>query len=415
MEHCLDELPVLEAAGRRFRNVYEVQRALIRHYALRNYLSTDAAGLPVITDTYLQAFVKSRVQFRRQGASQPSLDERTQRCRAIITTAPGETASAWELFNDQVRLQEDMTALQYNDPAAEAAYQWYPALSFITDLEQQEQPYTFPPAFNGYYDNRPFARLTPSWLLPLTDAEKARYTFETLYTPANTTRIKLLFRDRQDAETLQAIAGEQIPVDHFEFDGQTYPADQASGLLTALNAALAQEEAWLYEQDCFAFRFHYTQALEKGENQRKAMLQLYEKVVPHQERMQQMSEVVTRIVDCSSILLSSPQLRPEEMFAWLEMLDIAVDQFHEQLKGLFQYLHVIHTWDIKVQEDFLEFTKYRKHYHQDGFIPRIPEIRQLQDFSITLLEQYNNYVLTAGKAYLDLLLELSPEIIVHEY
>jgi hypothetical protein len=412
MERCLDELPALDARGLRFRNLYEVQGALTRRYAARNYLSTDNDGLPLITDTYLQTFVKGRVQFRRQGASQPGLDERLQRCKAIMATDTGERASAWELFNDQVRLQEAMTALQYGEGTAPENQQWHTVQAFIAELDQQELQYAAPAAFSGYYDNRLFTQLASSWKQPMTDEEKAVYTFDALYAPANTTRIKLYFRDRHDLETLEAIAEQQIPVSHFEFDGQTYAAAQAAQLMTALSATVAREEAWLHAHDCLAFRFHYTQALEKGSQQAQAMLQLYEQVGLHQEMAEQLGEVVTGTVDHHAMLFDAQQETKEYMDALDDILKADYRRFKALIEILCQYPEVVSHWDEELQAKVTDFIQQAA--SKPG-VRRKGPLLTVEDVGAQVLNQYDNYVALIRKNYLDLVLELSPQTIVHEY
>jgi len=402
MERCLDELPGLDTQGLRFRNLYEAQGALARRYALRNYLSADAAGLPLITDTYLQTFVKSRVQFRRQGASQPGLDERMQRLGAIAAADTEERSSAWNLFNDQVRLQEDMTALQYGEEPVQGDQQWYTVAAFLAGLEQQELQYQSPAAFSGYYDNRLFTQPGPAWKQPMTDEEKALYSFDTLYDPANTIRIKLYFRDRQDLETLEAIAERQIPVSHFEFDGQTYSAVQASQLMTTLRDAVTQEEAWLQAHDCLAFRYHYTRALEKDSQQAQGMLQLYEQVVLHQEMAEQLGEVVTGTVDHHTMLFDADQETMEYMDALDDILKADYHRFRSLIEILCQYQDVVSHWDEALRAKVTDFIYDRS-------------TLTVEDLGTQVLHHYDNYVALTRKAYLDLVLELSPQIIVHEY
>ena len=412
MERCLDELPGLDTQGLRFRNLYEAQGALTRRYATRNYLSADAAGLPLITDTYLQTFVKSRVQFRRQGASQPGLDERTQRVGAIAATDSGERASAWDLFNDQVRLQEDMTALQYGEEPVQEDQQWYTIAAFLTELEQQEQQYQSPAAFSGYYDNRLFTPLKPVWKQPMTDEEKAMHTFDALYDPANTIRIKLYFRDRQDLETLEAIAERQIPVSHFEFDGQTYSAVQASQLIITLSDAVAQEEAWLQAHDCLAFRYHYTRALEKDLQQAQGMLQLYEQVVLHQEMAEQLGEIVTGTVDHQAMLFDAGQETMEYMDALDDILKAGHRRFKALIEILCQYQDVVSHWDEELRA---KVTNFIQQAESKPGIRREHPLVIAEDVGTQVLHHYDNYVALKRKAYLDLALELSPQVIVHEY
>ncbi|WP_298731794.1 hypothetical protein [uncultured Chitinophaga sp.] len=402
LERCLDELPGLNARGLRFRNLYEAQGALIRRYAAHNYLRTDAAGLPLITDTYLQTFVKSRVQFRRQAASQPGLDERTHRIKIIRAADTAEKASAWDLFNERLRLQEEMTARQYGATTLPENQQWYGVTDFMAALQQAEQQYAAPAAFSGYYDNRLFTPLTADWKQPLTEAEKALYTFDALYDPANSIRIRSYFRDRLDLETLEAIAERQIPLSHFEFDGQTYPAAQAAPLIMELSAALTREEAWLQAHDCLAFRYHYTRALQKGTAPAQQLLQLYEQVILHQEMAEQLGAIVADAVDRHTMFTDADLPSTEYLAAMDDILQADYHRFRGLIEILCQYQEVVNHWDEELREKVKELIQERS-------------MLTVEDVGPQVLQQYDNYVALTRKAYLDLVLEFSPQTIVQEY
>lgn len=412
MENCMQELRRLEAEGLRFRNLYEAQRALIRRYTVRHYLAADTAGLPVITDTYVQTFIKSRIQFRSQGASQPGLEERAQKCRAIAAPDTGITTSAWELFNNPVRLQEEVTMLQYASGPGD--YQWHSVAAFIAGLEQQELQYALPPAFKGYYDNRPFTQLTAAWKRPLADAERDAYTFEQLYAPAHAVRIKMYFRDQQDVETLEGIAGGQIPVGQFEFDGETFTAAQAPELLSTFRSAVAQEETWLHEHDRLVFRFHYTRALEKGSLRAQAMLQLYEKVVRHQEMAAQLGEVAASILDYTGLWQGARTKKADEdPDAVSALIGTEQEKLARLLEKLCQDQDAMSYWDEEVQVRAGNFLRYRGNYPDE--ISNWRQITTTDELCAMVLEQHDNYVALIKKRYLDLVLELDPQTIVHEY
>src|SRR5690606_37328090 len=108
-------------------------------------------------------------------------------------------------------LQETMTAMIYDrELPAHKSYHWYTPQELLTELEQQYRQLAFPGAFHHYYDNRPFTALTPACQQPLPKAELSRHSMASLYAPSYAGQIRQLFRNRQDAETLQAIASDQI-------------------------------------------------------------------------------------------------------------------------------------------------------------------------------------------------------------
>jgi Zn-dependent protease with chaperone function len=416
LNNCLHELPALAAGGRRFRNLYEAHSAWLRHYTLQNHLLPDAAGLPVISDVYLQAFVKSRVQFRSRSASQPGMEEREQRYRAAAVERPLQTSGAWELFHEPLRLQEDLTTLLYRHemPGSEV-YQWYTGQELTADLERRYHQHSFPRAFKGYYDNRPFSVLTGAWRQPLSPSELNRLTLDGLYTSANTLRIRQFFRDRQDAETLQAIAGREIPVAFFEFEGQSHPAAEAPELLAAMLAAVERQANWLQAQDALAFRFHYTRALSKGSGQAQIMMQLYESVLLHQEKAELLGELAARIVQCVGVLFATPDITMEEALPWFDILDAESSQFKLLLQDMWQHQAILSAWEPELKQKAAHFLWHSNNYLEDN-TPRVQEIGLLQEICAAVLEHYNNYVQFIKKWYLDFVLELevpSPRSTLH--
>lgn len=411
LDQCLHELPPLAAARLRFRNLYETHGAMLRHYAARNHLSTDATGLPVITEVYRHSFVRSRVQFRSKGASQPGLEEREARCIAAAVDGPLLSQSAWELFPEPARLQENMTMLLYNQgPGACEEYEWCDTASFMLGQEQRYHQYEFPRAFNGYYDNRPFPALTPAHRQPLTTAELAQCGFDTIYAVEHAIRIKQLFRDLHDAETLLAISEGQMAVTRFEFDGHSYPAAGAAALLGTLQAAVQQQANWLQAHDSLAFRFHYTRAMLQGKEQ--TMLQLYESVLQHQAKAQLLSDQVARIVHCTGMLFSVPDVTMEEALPWFDILDAESGQFRTLLKELWQQPAVVAGWEAGLKQQAAHFLS-RQYSYLDDHTPRFQEIQLLQEISGAVLEHYNNYVTFARKRYLDFVIEINPQASIH--
>ncbi len=398
-EHCLHKLPALAAQQRRFHNLYRVHSALLHHYAAQHNMTLDAAELPMITDDYPQDILRSRIQFRQQQALQPNREERERWYRQAAIDRETDTTSSWGLFNNPEQLQETMTRLVYSQEAPEeASYQWYTPQAFITDLEQRQRQYELPVIFNNYYDDRPFAILTPLCLQPLTPAEQATISFDSLYAPSHAAQIRQLFRNRQDIETLEAIASGEIQVRVFEFNGNALPASEAVGLLAMLTDETSRLDTWLQEQDCLAFRYHYTHAL--ADNTAHALRQRYERILQHQDKMQQLEAQCTMILHCISTLFGATGITVEEALPWFEMLEEESRIFRSLLQELWQHPDLLPAIDTELEQQILQFLQQPDHY-LDGHTPRVTEIQLLHDVSAAMLEVYSGCIRVMKKEYLE--------------
>jgi|GEM_PF-659145 len=399
-EHCLHKLPLLAEKQLRFRNLYAAHRTYLHHYALQNGLTLDAARLPVVTDTYLQSFIKSQVQFRQQGATQPDREERELRCQAAGVVRETATGSAWELFHNPAGLQETITAMIYDrELPAHGSYQWYTPQELLTELEQQRRQLAFPAAFHQYYDNRPFTSLTPACQQPLPGAELSRHNMASLYAPSYARQIRQLFRNRQDAETLQAIASGQITARAFEFRGQPYPAASAGQLLATLQADIVQQEAWLQAQDRLAFRVHYTRALHHGPGQAQDLLQKYRLVLLHQEKAQLLEMQVSRIIHCTGDLFGATGITMEQARPYFDMLEEESARFRQQLQELWQSPDLADAWKPELHQKISSFLQQPASYPDKG-VPLVAAIQLLHEICVAVPEHYHHFVTGLQQQYL---------------
>ncbi|GAA0524535.1 M48 family metallopeptidase [Chitinophaga japonensis] len=399
-EHCLHKLPLLAEKQLRFRNLYAAHRTYLHHYALQNGLALDAARLPVVTDAYLESFIKSQVQFRQQGAAQPDREEREQRCQAAAVVQETATGSAWELFHNPAGLQETMTAMIYDRGLpAHGSYHWYTPQELLTELEQQYRQLAFPGAFHQYYDNRPFTALTAACQQPLAEAELSRHSMASLYAPAYARQIRQLFRNRQDAATLQAIAAGEIRAGAFEFRGQPYPAASAGHLLDILQADIAQQEAWLEAQDHLAFRVHYSRALHQGRGQAEDLLQKYRRVLQHQEKAQLLETQVSRIIHCTGDLFGATGITMEQARPYFDILEAESARFRQLLQELWQNPELANAWEPELRQKTGRFLQQPASYLDSG-IPLVTAIQLLHEICVTVPEHYHHYITRLQQQYL---------------
>ncbi len=403
-EHCLLQLPEMARQQRRFGNIYEVHRSLIRLYATQHEIALDAHQLPLVTNSYFSSFLSSRVQLPDQWATHPSRQEREERYIAANISKTVRPESAWQLFEHAEELQERMSAL-LSQPFIQPSSQYvpYPVEHFIADTATRIKDYSMPAVFNDYYDNRPFPVLPDSNMIPLTNEQMATLSISTLYAEDNVQRLRAYFRDIQDAETLHAIQLGQIKTRYFEFEGRQYPANAAGHVRAKLQTSIRKESEWLQAHDTLAIHYHYTVAFQKDPACAKELLEQYFKLLEHQGICRQLNDIVARILHSISILFSEQGLTMATAQPYFDSLADEGTLLRKLLLRMKQLPETTDGWTDALQEKINHFLRYNYSY-VNGNEPVMEEITNLHEISTTVMEQYNNSIILMKKAWLEAVL-----------
>jgi len=408
LDHCFHKLPDLAERALRFSNIFMTQRAMIRYHATQNHLALDTAGLPVITDNYFQTFLKSRVQLREQWTSHISREAREAHYLAAAVQCKPVSISAWNLFNEPENIQEHMTSLVYNftTHAGEAPFTEMTPGAYIEELSHRHRLYEYPKAFNDYYDNRPFAGINGEFTRLLTQEEIKAGSLQDLYHPENIARMRAFYRDRQDAETLQAISSGQFQTSYFEFDGQKYSAARARQLARMLSAHVAAEEIWLQQHDQRAFQYHYSIAMQRSPATAVLLMEKYTQILQYQQTGHQLNEQVIRIIHCISLLFNSGAEGMESLQALFDELSAGCRGFRRIMETL-QQGKLFLNFPEDMEERLKRFNEHDCSFVQD-MVPDYVAIQELHEISSATMEHFSNSIILLKKAYLEFILSLEP-------
>jgi Zn-dependent protease with chaperone function len=403
-ENCLQELPELAEEQLKFLNIYEVHTAMIRYYATRNNVPLDAEQLPLITDDYFRTFLRSQVQLRDQWASHPTREERERRYTAANVPSITVHESAWTLFNHKEQLQEAMSGLIYQLEVPDSDHcDWYTAGDFITDLEIRQLLYALPDEFHEYYNNRPFPSVDIASLQPLPAEMMEQLSFETLYNPDNGLRMRRYFRNRQDAETLQAIADGGIQTKYFEFAGQQYQASHARVKMKELLKIIESDGEWLLQQDHIAFSYHYTLALQHGPAAAHELKEQYLLVYQHEQNASRLSDIVVKIMHSISIIFGTSSISIKKAQPYFDMLRQGSEELRVFLKALTTESIITSLWQPILQAQITHFLSNDYVYLLENE-PVASEIENIHTIISDVQKHYNNSILLIKKALLEMML-----------
>jgi Zn-dependent protease with chaperone function len=403
-ENCLQELPGLVEEQLKFQNIYEAHIAMIRYFAGRNNVPLDHEQLPLITDDYFRTILRSQVQLRDQWASHPTREERER--RYLAANIPSQTIheSAWTLFNNKEQLQEGMSALIYQLEVPESDNcELYSPDDFIDDLEVKQLLYAMPDEYHEYYDNRPFPTIELTNLEPLPATQMEQLSFESLYNPEKGLRIRRYFRNRQDAETLQAIAEGDIQTRYFEFAGQQHPASYARVELKELQKAILLDGDWLLEHDYLAFSYHYTLAFEQNLNAAAELIEQYRMVNMHEQNASRLSDIVVKIMHSISIIFGTTGISIKKAQPYFDMLRQGSNELQVFLRALSNDMLITDLWQPLLQSQINHFLSYNYTYLLDNE-PVASEIENVHAIISAVQAHYNNSILLIKKSLLEMML-----------
>lgn len=404
LDHCFHKIPDLSDKSLRFDNIFQVQQALIQYYAIQHHLLPDDAGLPVITDNYFQTFLKSRVQLREQWTSHLVREARENHFREAAVSCNALQLSAWALFTDPEQIQQKMTDLVYalSTPAA-SNFEEITAAEYISELSTRHQLYEFPTVFNDYYDNRNFSDFNENFLQPLSIAELANQSTDSIYNPEWVLKMRAFYRDRQDAEMLEAISKGEIKTRYFEFDGQKYSAPRARQLSRMLGEQVDKEQEWLKQHDQLAFRYHYTIARQESQEIADLLVEQYTEILKYQQSGQHLNNQVIKLIHCISLIFNSGDQHPADLY---ETLSAECWNFRMLLNQITNS-PIYHSFPEEMDDKIRAFREQGCRFIND-MVPDYVAIQSLHEVSSSLMEHYNSGIILLKKTYLDFLLTLEP-------
>jgi Zn-dependent protease with chaperone function len=407
-DDCLYQLKEQADQERKVLNIYDAHRALIRYHAACNNLLLDNEQLPVITDDYFKTFLKGQVQLRNQWATHPSREERELRYLKADIPSVTEHDLAWTLFNNPQQLQEEISAIIYKLEIPESdTCEWMDAEDFIMEVEAKRLIFALPENFHDYYDNRPFPAIDLENLKRLPDEEFDNLSFYSLYTPENTRRIRRYFLNRQDAETLQAIAKGDINIKTFEFQGIQHPSSAAKILIPDLQKAIELDGEWLLQNDLLAFRYHFTLAIRLGDDKAPYLVEQCRQFQLHESHVVWLDAIVAKIMENITYIFGADQISVKKAIPYFEKLSAACRELQAFLDQYTNDNEIAAYWGEPLHTQILDFVFSDCIYMRDHE-PLNAEIEHVHAIVSAIPELFYNSLRRKKKELLETMLPTTP-------
>lgn len=224
----------LLASERAPLNCYVGQRVEAAHFADVHRLPLHQ-GLPFVTREFMENRQPARVNFKNQWASHPTREEREDNLQAVGLIAPVQQESAWSIFQNPVLLQQQLTTFLYR--GLNIKVQNIEDESFAKMIQEERAHRKLPDLYEGYFDGH--AIYTDKWEAAALAASPRALepdVYQQLFAENLDEKITAL---QQDVYTLKMITEGQVDTKTFDFDGQKYPAEQASDICRQIEKDIA--------------------------------------------------------------------------------------------------------------------------------------------------------------------------------
>ncbi|HVV04479.1 MAG TPA: M48 family metallopeptidase [Puia sp.] len=227
-------------------------------------------GLPEISYHFIQSFSRSRINYRDQWASHPTLPERKAHLDRFSIDAPPDTSSPWLLFEQPQALQEQLTRHLYANVTLKDDVRPYDSQEFGRWYNARKETYALPPAYNGFYEGR---FITVDWDLDapgspdssssLDAPGSAPATFEQLFNDETGQLQTAINSLEKDIELVKAIRDRRLDVTSFDVDGIKHSHRDADTVIKTLEKDTAGLTKRLQSLDRQAYYFFLQQTLDK--------------------------------------------------------------------------------------------------------------------------------------------------------
>ena len=235
------------------RNIFSNQLAIFRQVAVEYDLPLTQ-GLPDISYHFVHSFSRSRINFRNQWASHPTLEERKNQLDKLGLEMPADQKSAWMLFEGAGVLQEKTTSQLYRTVKFEGTIEYYDEEQFEAAYLGRKAEYALPVEYKGYYEGRYIE--TKDWDLDNALQEGTSIkAFEELFNEETGQLQAAINGNKKDAELARAIYEKKIDVKTFDFDGVKYMSKDGEKVAVLLEKEVEVQIQRQRKMDKEAFLF----------------------------------------------------------------------------------------------------------------------------------------------------------------
>ncbi|WP_293302971.1 M48 family metalloprotease [Pedobacter sp. UBA4863] len=240
-------------------NIYKEQGFVMNFLAAQNNLSFKN-NLPIVSELDLSKYNKSKLTFKNQWASHPTIEERI---RALELTNIHKTEvekPAILLFENEEKIQEEITEKMFSTVTYAENTTSLDFEKFKADYSQTFNKNSFPTEYNSYYDNKNPIEFDVNNIVDFNVSE----TMDMLFCKEKIDTVYDFIAFENDKNLLINIANKEYDIKSFDYDGQKYKSTEAQNLIPKIETEQNSIRERIKEHDLKIYKFFYNEALKKG-------------------------------------------------------------------------------------------------------------------------------------------------------
>jgi len=259
-EAALQQCDVFLKEKRRTSNLYSNQLSVLQYVASEYHLPFIYSQVSV-TNEFLTANNFSRVNYKDQWASHPTVNEREEHLNLHPHIRTTDDYTAWSLFSDPEKIQKELTDKIYSVAGIKEPLQEVDENVFNTTYVSERKKNSYPKAYKGYYNGRWISGLNLDTAIAAAHRDpSAMENFSELFADDKQRLFKKIESLANDIHILQMIADKKIDVTTFDFDGKKYKRSSSTEIKLKLEEELKQLQTALEKSDEKVMSFFYRAA-----------------------------------------------------------------------------------------------------------------------------------------------------------
>jgi hypothetical protein len=219
------------------------------------------SGLPEVSYGFIESFSISRVNYKDQWASHPTLKERKEQLDRLGIDSAADFRSPWLLFDQPEALQERLTTGLYRGVTLKDNAQAYDGEAFEVWYAEERKNYALPEAFKGFYDNR-YIRIS-DWDFSALEGVDSSSEFDQLFNEETVQLRSSINAQENDLSLVTAINDGRLKVSSFDFDGVKHSSDDTPAVIGVLTKDIDAAKSRLGELDKEAYRFFLSRSADR--------------------------------------------------------------------------------------------------------------------------------------------------------
>lgn len=242
--------------GRKGLNIYTDQVVVMRQFSRDYNIGFDHNLLQISGETF-ERYNRSRVVVKDQWASHPSTADREAHLRQLNIAAAAVNDSAWTLFHDAEKLQQQMTISFYEGVSFQEGPHLMDAEAFERMFHERIDKYKYNKAYQGFYDDRALSTFDVDRVI---SEEPVPTELSEVITDSIRDLPNKIRSVETDIQMLENVLVSEGKIKTFDFEGTKHKASEAKRLIPQLKKELAAlSENWI-RADKAMFRLYYQKA-----------------------------------------------------------------------------------------------------------------------------------------------------------